>query len=144
MNGGVLRGRPRSGRGCSARNGWMGGWIVKTSWPMRYGEVIVVSYGSYTKHMKWEIFRNFYVAAGGRPIKQWILRGYFSQWCPCVEGTCGKVLVTHNLNWTLWLCGYWFSIVWSHTQFLSRISTMMAEYFVIFLSICITLLRHYH
>jgi len=48
----------------------MDGWTVKTSWLMRYGEVIAVYYGNYMKYMKWAKFRNFYVATGGRPIKQ--------------------------------------------------------------------------
>ena len=42
MNGGILRGRPRPGRGCSAIDGWMDGCIVcsrlflwDTEWTVR-------------------------------------------------------------------------------------------------------------
>jgi hypothetical protein len=118
--------------------------IAKNIWAMRYGEVIAVYYGSYTKHVKWAKFRNVYVAPGDRPYKTMNYTWLFSQWCPCVNGTSGKLVVTHTLNWTVWLCGYWFSILWSRARFLSRMSSMMAEYFVLFLRICRIFLRHSH
>jgi hypothetical protein len=36
---------------------------------------------------------------------------YFVSGVRVSEGTRGKLLVTHTLDFTLWLCGYWFSIV---------------------------------
>jgi len=67
--------------------------IAKNIWVMRYGEVIASYYGSYSKHVKWAKFRNIYVAAGGRPIKQWTLRGCF----------LSGVLVSMVLVVNLWL-----------------------------------------